>query len=136
VETKDVHDYDPSGNFLGKKLLEDIAALGDNLFFPLDHSETVFFTMLKGQHYGIARTLFACDDFDRLFVVNALDENVRRDVTEKLRSKRIYWLTVHEVLRDLQTWYRQHERPAGLRHTLFGDIFHLLFGYCKVKVDE
>ncbi len=136
VETKDEHDFDPSGRDFGKRLLEDVTALGDGLFIPADSPHKARFTMLKQQHYEVARDLFTTEDFDRLFVVHSLDQGVREHVSGSLMQKRIYWVTVSEVLRDLQLWYDQHQRPAGLRNTLIGDVFHLLFGYFKVRMPD
>lgn len=133
VESKDEHDFDPKGSDYGKRLVKDMEALSDGLFVPATHSHKVAFTMLKEQHFRVASTIFGSDDFDRVFVVHALAESVRKEATEALRAKRIHWVTVTELLCDLRDWYGRHERPAGLRHTLTGDLFHLLFGYCRVK---
>jgi hypothetical protein len=133
VESKDEHDYDPAGRNFGVCLLRDVDALGTDLFVPADHPQKVAFTMLKEQHFDLATQIFGTSDFDRVFVVHALDDVVREQISEPLRQKRIHWVTVHELLTDLRQWYNTHDRPAGLRHTLTGDIFHLLFGYCGVK---
>jgi hypothetical protein len=136
VETKDEHDFDPFGRDFAKRLPLDVSALGDDRFIPASHPHKVNFTILKQQHYEVARDLFMTEDFDRLFVVHALDSHVRETISESLRSQRIYWVTVRELLSDLQSWYVQHKRPAGLRNTLVGDLFHLLFGYCKVRMPD
>ncbi len=133
VETKDEHDFDPSGKSYGKNLIADMEKMGDKRFIPANISG-VCFVMLRQQHYEVAKNLFGCDDFDRLFVVHALDKKVRQELTPKMQKKRIHWLTVHEMLKDLELWYRQHQRPSGLRNTLVGDLFHLLFGYCKASI--
>jgi len=133
VESKDEHDFDPSGKDYGKRLIADIEKLAGNRFIPADISG-VRFVMLRQQHYKVAEALFGSDDFDRLFVVHALDEEIRQKYAPKMQEKRIHWITVHEMLADLELWYRKHQRPAGLRNTLMGDLFHLLFGYCKVSI--
>jgi hypothetical protein len=133
VESKDEHDNDSRGSEFGRLLREDMQALGDSLFVAATPSRKVAFTMLKEQHFQVASSIFGSDDFDRVFVVHALADSVRKDATEALRAKRIHWVTVTELLCDLRDWYGRHERPAGLRHTLTGDLFHLLFGYCRVK---
>jgi hypothetical protein len=132
VESKDEHDFDPQGTDYGKRLLKDVEALGGGRFVSADHPQKVAFTMLKQQHFEVASNIFGTGEFDRLFVVHALSPAVRSQLRDQLRQKRIYWLTVHELLEDLTKWYSTHDRPAGLRHTLTGDIFHLLFGYCGV----
>ncbi|WP_435018569.1 hypothetical protein TA3x_000548 [Tundrisphaera sp. TA3] len=136
VEAKDEHDFDPSGRDFGKRLREDLAALGDGTFIPAASAHKARFSMLKQQHFEVARDLFTTEDFDRVFVVHALDDGIRREVAAALMQKRIYWVTVRELLRDLQSWYDQHKRPAGLRMTLVGDVFHLLFGYCNVRMPD
>jgi hypothetical protein len=133
VESKDEHDFDPQGRDYGKRLVADVKALGENHFVPATSSERVRFTMLKQQHYDVAREIFGTEDFDRLFVVHALDDETRKIVAPGLREKRIHWVTVQEVLADLESWYSRQTRPAALRNTLVGDLFHLLFGYCKVR---
>jgi hypothetical protein len=133
IETKDEHDFDPDGRNFAKCLLRDAEALGDDLFVPVGHPQKVAFTMLRQQHFDVATRIFGTNEFDRVFVVHALAEEVREQVADRLRKKRIHWVTVRELLDDLRQWYRTHDRPTGLRHTLTGDIFHLLFGYCGVK---
>lgn len=133
VESKDEHDFDPRGSDYGKRLLRDMEALSDQRFVPADAPQKVAFTMLKQQHFEVASGIFGSDDFDRVFVVHALSESVRKELEERLRQKRIFWVTVRELLGDLCDWYAKHKRPAGLRHTLTGDIFHLLIGYCGLK---
>jgi hypothetical protein len=133
VETKDEHDFDPKGKSYGKNLISDMEKMGDKCFIPANISG-VCFVMLRQQHYEVAKNLFGSDDFDRLFVVHALENKVRQELTPKMQKKRIHWVTVHEMLSDLELWYRQHQRPSGLRNTLVGDLFHLLFGYCKVSI--
>lgn len=132
VECKDEHDFDPKGTNFGKHLLADIEAMDDCRFVASDHPHKVGFSMLKQQHFEVASRIFGSDEFDRVFVVHALADGVRRETAERLRQKGIFWLTVHEILADLRAWYEKHERPAGLRYTLTGDLFHLLFGYCRL----
>jgi hypothetical protein len=132
IECKDEHDFDPKGNDFGKRLLGDVAAMSRS-FVPATHAHKVAFTMLKQQHFEVAARIFGSEEFDRVFVVHALSDSVRQQVSDQLRQLRIHWITVHELMADLGTWYKTHSRPSGLRHTLTGDIFHLLFGYCGMK---
>ena len=136
VESKDEHDFDPKGKDYGKRLLRDLEAMGDGLYVLRNYPSKVGFTMLKQQHYDKATGIFGTNDFDRVFVVHALDEGVRKQVTDRMRQKRVFWITVHELLHDLQQWYKKHNRPAGLRFTLTGDLFHLLFGYCGLGCEK
>jgi hypothetical protein len=130
VESKDEHDFDPKGREYGKRLMRDLEALGDGPYVLSNHPTKVHFTMLKQQHFEVAAKIFGTNDFDRVFVTHALAEDVRQQVTCSMREKRIFWVTVHELLHDLMQWYKRHDRPAALRFTLTGDLIHLLFGYC------
>jgi len=94
----------------------------------------VKFTMLRKEHYDTAARYFGTDDFDRVFVVHALDLQSRQELCPALAQKRIHWLTVKEVVQDLYVWYTQHGRPATLRHSLMGDMWHLLVGYCGLRI--
>ena len=47
-----------------------------------------------------------------------------------LAPRRIHWLSIRDVTRDLLVWYAAHPARASLRHTLVGDLFHLLVGFC------
>lgn len=91
--------------------------------------------MLREEHYQKATEIFGSANFDRLFVVHALDSGIRAQLAPFLASKhRIHWLTIPEVVRDLFEWYQAHPRPAALRQSLVGDLFHLLVGYCQLSV--
>jgi hypothetical protein len=132
IETKDEHDFDPSGRDFGKRLAADVTVMGSGLFIPV--GKEARFSMLRQQHYEKAAIFFGTTDFSRLFVVHALDPQVRAQVCPALAAqKRIHWLTIREVVTDLQCWYEQHANPATLRHTLMGDLWHLLVGYCGLK---
>ena len=132
IETKDEHDFDPDGRDFGKRLRADVKVMGDDLHISAE--QKACFSMLRQQHYETATTFFGTTDFDRLFVVHALDQQVRMELCPSLAMhKRIHWLTVREVVMDLQQWYEQHSNPATLRHTLMGDLWHLLIGYCGLR---
>jgi len=79
VETKDEHDWEASGAEFGACLRADVDKMGDMGFIPKG-VKGVKFTMLRQQHYEKAVPLFETDDFDRLFVVHALDDKVRREL--------------------------------------------------------
>lgn len=132
IETKDEHDFDPTGHEFGKLLQKDAALLSESPFIPVG-STHVKFSMLREQHYRRAMALFGTDDFDRLFVVHAMDRTVVSDLASAFVSRRIHWLTVPEVVHDLLDWYRIHERPTSLRNTLTGDLWHLLVGFCGLN---
>jgi hypothetical protein len=133
VETKDEHDFDPTGREFAKYLRSDVEKLGIHPFIPLA-TKDIKFTMLREQPYRRATDLFGTDAFDRLFVVHAVDPAILAALAPELEPRRIYWLTVPELVRDLLDWYRAHPRPSGLRNTLTGDIWHLLVGYCKLEL--
>jgi hypothetical protein len=134
VETKDEHDFDPSGKGFAKLLQNDAAMLTELPFIAIGN-KNVKFSMLREQHYRRAEALFGTDDFDRLFVVHALDRAVVDELGSTLAPRRIHWLTIPELVRDLLDWYRAHERPTSLRNTLTGDIWHLLVGYCRLDLN-
>ena len=133
VETKDEHDWEPTGREFGRLLSADVQQMGDGRFLPRG-TKGVKFSMLRQEHFERATTLFGTDDFDRLFVVHAMDSAVLAEVGPTLAERRIHWLTVPEVVDDLVTWYRDHRRPAALRNTLVGDLFHLFVGFCKLDL--
>jgi hypothetical protein len=134
VETKDEHDWDPSGREFGVLLRADIPKMGEHKSIP-HGTKDVKFSMLREEHFQRATSLLGTDDFDRLFVVHAIDPHVVADLASELADRRIHWLTVPDVVRDLLEWYRAHLRPAALRHTLMGDVFHLLVGFCGLGLD-
>lgn len=134
VETKDEHDWEPSGREFGTFLRADVAMMGDKPFIPVA-AKGVKFSMLRQQHYEKATALFGTEEFDRLFVVHALDPQVRAELAPMLAERwRIHLVTIREVVGDLLPWYRSHKRPAGLRHTLVGDLLHLLVGFCNLDI--
>jgi hypothetical protein len=135
IETKDEHDWEPSGREFGALLRADVMKMGDSPFVPRG-SKQVKFSMLREEHYERAITLFGNDNFDRLFVVHAIAPDVLADLGPMLSQRRIYWLTVPEIVRDLLLWYRGHERPTALRNTLVGDLFHLLVGFCGLNLPD
>jgi len=132
VEAKDEHDSDPTGRDFGKRLVRDVEALGDALY--IGQGEEAHFSMLRQEHYEVATHIFGATEFHRIFVVHALDEQVRRDVCPTLaKEKRIHWVTVREIVADLMKWYESCENRSTLRHTLVGDLWHLLIGYCGLR---
>jgi hypothetical protein len=133
VETKDEHDWEPTGREFGRFLSADMEQMGEGRVLPRG-AKGVKFSMLRQEHFDRATALFGTDDFDRLFVVHAMDSVVLADLGPTLSERRIYWLTVPEVVDDLVKWYRDHRRPAALRNTLVGDLFHLLVGFCKLDL--
>jgi len=133
VETKDEHDWEPTGREFAKLLTSDIRLMGDGRCIPAK-TKGVKFIMLREEHFDVATKLFGADDFDRLFVVHALDSVVRRQFSERLRTVRVHWMTVTELVQDLACWYRAHPRATGLRNSLTGDIIHLLWGFCGMQL--
>ena len=84
VETKDEHDYDPGGTEIGKRLRKDVEMLGDSLYTPAGRS--VNFSMLRQEHFEKAAGFFGTDDFDRLFVVHALNPVIRTELCPTLAA--------------------------------------------------
>lgn len=128
VETKDEHDWEPKGKEFGLLLGKDIEAMNSGCFAPA--GKGCKFSMLRQEHFDRAAEFFGTDDFDRLFVVHAIDDKVIDIHGDFLASQRIWLITIKDVVSDLSAWYAQHGRPAGLRNTLVGDIWHLLIGFC------
>lgn len=135
VESKDEHDFDKHGTTIGNRLLADLKALGKDHCIQDDNPHKAHFSMLRQQHFDVAKKSFGTDKIDRLFVVHAVNKSVRKAQRDKLNQKRIFWITVRELVADLQKWYHTCERPTALRHTLMGDLFHLLVGYCEMRID-
>ncbi len=134
IETKDEHDFDPTGKEFGKALRSDAALLGNAPFIPRATTGPIKFSMLREAHFEVASALLGTQDFDRLFVVHAVDPLVLKELEPALTPRKIYWLTIADIVRDLRDWYRVHSRQAGLRHTLVGDLWHLLVGYCGLDL--
>jgi hypothetical protein len=134
VETKDEHDWEPLGREFAKFALNDAELMGDKRVVPAG-TKGVKFSMLREEHFNIARQLFETEDFDRLFVVHALDPQRRSEIDRRMAPHRVYWLTVAELLKDLSSWYAAHPRPAGLRNSLIGDLLHLLLGFGKLRLE-
>jgi hypothetical protein len=135
VESKDEHDWDPSGKDFGQLLRGDMERLGDGRFVPAE-TKNIKFAMLKQEHFERAIDLFGTDDFDRLFVVHAIDPEVVSSFSNRLVAERIFWLTVPMIVDDLIAWYRTFPRPSSLRHTFMGDLLHLLVGYCGLSIPK
>lgn len=133
VETKDEHDFDPSGREFARLLRADLDKLEGYRYIPM-MIKNVKFTMLREQHYRRAIDIFGSEDFDRLFVVHAIDMATLERYLPELESRRIHLLTIRDLVRDLRDWYPSHGKPSGLRHTLIGDLWHLLVGYCKLDL--
>ena len=130
VEAKAEHDWDATGREFGTALRKDVELLGDRMSIPAD-ARGVKFVMLRQQHYERAETYFGTQDFDRLFVVHALDPPVRANLATVLVERRIFWLTIPELVTDIYAWYQTHPRRAALRRSPTGDLLHLLFGLCS-----
>jgi len=133
VEAKDEHDWDPSGRGFGQLLRADMARMGRASAVPRG-TKGAKFSMLREEHFERAVAIFGTDDFDRLFVVHAIDPQTLEDLAPELAQRRIHWLTVPVLVQDLVAWYRGHGRPAALRHTLVGDLLHLLVGFCGLDL--
>lgn len=129
VEAKAEHDWDATGREFGAALRNDVELMDGQMTIPLD-ARGVKFVMLRQQHFGRAESYFGTGDFDRLFVVHALDPQVRSDLTPELAARRIFWMTIPEMVDDVYEWYQHHQRRAALRRSPTGDLLHLLFGVC------
>jgi hypothetical protein len=127
VEVKAEHDWDLSGREFGKALGNDVNLMGDGGSIPAG-TRGVKFVMLRDEHFERARSYFGTDDFDRVFIVHALDPEVRSELGPWLVERRVFWVTLPELLEDVYQWYQRHERRAALRRTLTGDLLHILFG--------
>jgi hypothetical protein len=134
IESKDEHDFDPKGTVFGNCLKQDTSYFGEARFVPTGTSAQIKFTMLRQAHFEKAASILGTGDFDRLFVVHAIDQAVLDELRPLLARRRIFWLTIPEIVRDLELWYRAHPRPTGLRHSPVGDMLHLLLGYCGVSM--
>jgi hypothetical protein len=130
VETKDEHDYDPRGTEFAKLLIQDVHLFSAEGFVPTGTKTPIKFTMLREAHFEKASAILGTADFDRLFVTHAMSPKIFAEVEPILTAHRISWLTIQDVVADLVHWYHQHPKPAGLRHSPIGDIWHLLVGYC------
>jgi hypothetical protein len=126
VEVKAEHDWDLAGREFGQLLEKDVELLGDSAWIPAG-TRGVKFVMLCQEHAERATAYFGTHDFDRLFIVHALDPKVRTELTPRLAERRVYWMTIPELIGDAYTWYQSHPRRAALRRTLTGDLLHLLF---------
>jgi hypothetical protein len=135
VETKDEHDWDVTGREFGQLLRADVARMDGRPFVPRG-AKGVRFSMLREEHFDCAAGLFGDGAFDRLFVVHAIDPTVLAELGPALTQRRIHWLTVPELVRDLLGWYRTHQRQTTLRNTLVGDLFHLLVGFCGLRLPD
>lgn len=132
VETKDEHDWEPTGREFGKLLRTNLAQLAGFRAIPRG-AKGVKFSMLRQEQFDVAATVFNTTDVDRLFVVHASDESVLAEHADLLRASRVHWISVRDVVDDLVGWYRTHPRPAAMRMTLTGDLLHLLVGFCGFK---
>lgn len=121
------------GREFGALLRADLEKMNDHHYVP-PGVKGIKFSMLRQQHFEKAAAIFGTEDIDRLFVVHAIDQRVLEEFSDMLAMRRIYWLTIPDVVRDLVAWYRTLERPAALRATLVGDLIHLLIGFCAMDV--
>lgn len=133
VETKDEHDWEPSGKEFATLLKKDVAHMNGAAYIP-QGTMGVKFTVLRHEHYEKARHIFGTDDFDRLFVVHAIDAAQLAAMERQLAEARIHWLTIPQLLSDLLPWYKQHTHPTELRQSLVGDLLHLLVGFCHLSL--
>lgn len=132
VETKDEHDGVSARDF-GKMLVADTERMGPSGVI-VRGAKGIKFTMLKEEHFDVAREFFETEDFDRLFIVHGLDTEVRETICRGLAEQhRIHWLTIPEMVQDLYCWYENASRAEriAMRNVLTGDLFHLLVGYCR-----
>jgi hypothetical protein len=134
VEAKDEHDWEPTGREFAQLALNDLRLIGDGRTIPA-RTKGVKFSMLREEHFEVARQNFGTDDFDRLFVVHALHPDLRPEIEQQMSPIRVQWVTVPELLSDLSTWYARHPRPAALRNSLVGDLLHLLLGFGKMRIE-
>lgn len=109
--------------------------MGNNRFVP-STTEGTRFSMLRQEHFEHAAELFGTDGFDRLFMVHAIDPEVVTGLPGRFGEERIYWRMIPTVVEDLMAWYRGFRRLASLRHSLIGDLIHLLAGYCSLTLPE
>ena len=134
VESKDEHDWEPVGTDFALKFHNDQLKFDKEKHYVPAKTRGVCFSMLRQEHYDIATNVFNTQEFDRVFVVHAVDPSGFEGMVEFYREQRVFWVTAQELLDDLRKWYKEPKRRSGLRNTLMGDLFHLLFGY--LRVDE
>jgi hypothetical protein len=132
VETKDEHDWEPRGIEFGACLRADAVQMNGGTTVAIG-APGIKFTMLCQEQYNRARQVFGSDDFDRLFVVHALDPNVHQELRSSFARHRIYWTTVPIVVSDILTWYAVNPTESALRNALTGDLIHLLVGFCGLR---
>jgi hypothetical protein len=89
VEVKAEHDWDRTGREFGQLLEKDVELLDDGGWIPAG-TRGVKFVMLRQEHAERATAYFGTDDFDRLFIVHALDPRVRAELTPRLADLCIY----------------------------------------------
>jgi hypothetical protein len=133
VETKDEHDFDPTGAEFGKLLAKDMLHVDTERGFIPAGAKEIKFSMLREQHHAKAIDFLGTQEFERLFVVHAIDQRVLGAHADLFARHRIHWLTVPELVRDLIVWCRTHQNATTLRNSLLGDLLHLLIGYCGLK---
>jgi hypothetical protein len=131
VETKDEHDYDPSGAEFSRLIATDAAAMGGGHYARKGAS--IKFSMLRQEHFEAGAEIFGTEDFARIFVVHNLNPAVCGAALEAMRAHRIYWVTARDLVNDLATWYPDCSNKPALRHSLAGDLLHLLVGYCGLR---
>jgi len=133
VESKDEHDWEATGREFADLALKDLARIPTGALAIPSGAKGVKFTMLRQEHFEVAERLFGAKDFDRLFIVHALEKSQRSAIEQASRPFRVHWMDASELVEDIEAWYRAHPRPAGLRNTLVGDILHLLIGFCGLR---
>jgi len=132
VEAKDEHDWEPAGKEFASLLKKDVEHMNGAAYIP-QGTKGVKFTMLRQEHYEKAQHIFGTADFDRLFVVHAIDPSQLATIEKQLGEARVHWLTIPQLLEDLLPWYAAHKHPTELRQSLVGDLLHLLIGFCHLS---
>lgn len=135
VETKDEHDWEPTGKEFAKLLQQDVAQLSPEGYVSAE-VRGIKFSMLREQHFRCAEKIFGTSDFDRLFVVHAIDPAFFTPMKFRLADARIFWISICDIAHDLLVWYDQHSRRAELRQDLTADFFHLLVGFCGFRPES
>lgn len=134
VETKAEHDYDPLGREFARMLNADVALIGAGPYAPT--GTKLKFSMLRTEHFQTAQALFGHNAFARIFVVHALDRSLCAAAIDQLAAHGVYWITARELVADLVAWYPTYTNRPGLRHTLVGDLLHLLIGYLGMTLPD
>lgn len=114
----------------------DIARIGASPYAPT--GTKLKFSMLRAAHVQTAQALFGHNAVARarIFVVHALDRSLCAAAIDHLAAHGVYWITARELVADLVAWYPTCTNRPGLRHTLVGDLLHLLIGYLGLTLPD